>query len=723
MPRSTLSEEQLLDKEKDYIRHMKKGDIQEDDLFGLAISGGGIRSTSFALGALQALDNKNLLKKLHYMSTVSGGGYIGSCLTWFLHKIHSDKASEELDQQALSKKERGVRSTKKNDVLSYLRQHGNYLTPGNGLDTVSMLAVVLRSMFLGFVVYFPLLVAFFFGLQKGCHLLNDKLLIPHSLPSTTPSIILLALAVLFMLLFALLAIISSFCSYLGGGNTLRSYRKRICVQGVSGNIVKAVVLLTVLGVIPLLVDHLDSSILPALSSGGFTLLGALGGFFKLLSEQRPQKGPLSKLTSFIPEIAAILLIYGLLVGAYLFANFLTSPLWFLGLAVIIAIGLLANINYVAPHRMYRDRLMEMFLPNRAMVARGKWGLASTANTTTLAQLAAIPPQFSQTGYPGPYHLINCNLIQVDAKQAKYRGRGGDSFILSPLFCGSDATGWCASSVFNGGTMTLATAMAISGAAVNPHAGPAGRGPTRKWLVSFLMSFLNLRLGYWARNPARENDDSAEKQSQPAKKRKKYLQKMLRPNYLWPGLTAGLFGQGYSEKAEFIELSDGGHFENLGLYELIRRRVRTIIVTDAGADPQFNFSDLSNAVEKARVDFGVDIDFYQSKKPISDLLPGSADELSLYRDKYCLAKSGYAIAKIKYPPRAGEQRQMIGYLYYIKSTLTGGLPEDIYGYKSHNPSFPDQSTSDQFFDERQFEAYRELGYHLTKKMLKETPYLR
>ncbi len=74
--------------------------------------------------------------------------------------------------------------------------------------------------------------------------------------------------------------------------------------------------------------------------------------------------------------------------------------------------------------------------------------------------------------------------------------------------------------------------------------------------------------------------------------------------------------------------------------------------------------------------------------------------------------------IKYP-KTGNEAALEGEIYYIKSTLTGNLPEDIYGYKSDHPNFPDQSTADQFFNEVQFEAYRELGYQLTKKMFEET----
>jgi hypothetical protein len=404
-------------------------------------------------------------------------------------------------------------------------------------------------------------------------------------------------------------------------------------------------------------------------------------------------------------MAALLLIYGLLLDAYFLATYLLekeiSPWLYAILPLSLLTAYFVNLNYVSLHRMYRDRLMEMFLPDLTAVKDCKWQLAREANIKNLHSLKIEEKMAEKKKFDGPFHIINTNLIQVDAEDAKYRGRGGDSFILTPLYCGSNATGWCPTEYFNGGTMTLATAMAVSGAAASPHAGASGQGPTTTWLVSFLMSFLNISLGYWARNPRKEGTGTCSK-----------------PNYFFPGFMQGLLGQGYNENSNFIELSDGGHFENLAVYELIRRRVKTIIITDGGADLDFNFSDLANLVEKVRVDFGVEIDFSASEAPICDLLPGSGCEESLYKKKYNLAKRGYATGAIKYP-KTDNEPALTGKIYYIKSTLTGNLPEDIYGYKSGHSNFPDQTTADQFFDEAQFEAYRELGYQLTKTMLVET----
>ena len=185
----------------------------------------------------------------------------------------------------------------------------------------------------------------------------------------------------------------------------------------------------------------------------------------------------------------------------------------------------------------------------------------------------------------------------------------------------------------------------------------------------------------------------------------------------------------------IELTDGGHFENLALYELIRRRARVIIVSDGGADPKFRFEDLGNATERVRVDFGAKISFDDPEYDLRSLLPRSADEESvLHKRKYKLAKRGFAIGTIRYADNKDQAAKgdlvnpkptplTEGTLIYFKTTMIPGLPTDIYSYKSANPSFPDQSTADQFFDETQFEAYRELGYQIGKRMLAEAKALK
>jgi hypothetical protein len=227
-------------------------------------------------------------------------------------------------------------------------------------------------------------------------------------------------------------------------------------------------------------------------------------------------------------------------------------------------------------------------------------------------------------------------------------------------------------------------MATSAAAVNPNAGVSGEGATRNTIVSVMFIILNIRLGFWMTNPTKK----------PWK---------MPPNFFVPGLNGQLLGRGLKETNRNIQLSDGGHFENLGIYELIRRELSVIIVSDGGADPHFNFDDLANAAEKVRVDFGAQIEFLKEYN-LGDLLPDSAED-SLFAKKYAVARNGFAVADISYA--SGKK----GKLYYVKLTMVENLPTNVYSYKGVNPQFPHQSTADQFFDEKQFEAYRELGYKI------------
>src|SRR4051812_32857640 len=146
-------------------------------------------------------------------------------------------------------------------------------------------------------------------------------------------------------------------------------------------------------------------------------------------------------------------------------------------------------------------------------------------------------------------------------------------------------------------LTLATAMAVSGAAVNPDAASTGMGPQRNRLFAVLMGLLNIRLGYWLPNPNARSTRA-------------------HPNHFNPGFWA--FLDRLSPKSRYLEITDGGNFENLGVYELIRRKVRIIVVCDATADPNTAFADLQNLLSRAEADFLVKITF--RAPPLEGLIP-------------------------------------------------------------------------------------------------------
>jgi hypothetical protein len=152
----------------------------------------------------------------------------------------------------------------------------------------------------------------------------------------------------------------------------------------------------------------------------------------------------------------------------------------------------------------------------------------------------------------------------------------------------------------------------------------------------------------------------------------------------------LFGMANADSS-YVNLSDGGHFDNMGIYELVRRRCRYIICCDGEQDLGPNFGGIGNAIRKCRTDFGVEIDL-----PVERMR-----KLDGFSRVHC------AVGKIKYP-------EFEGYIVYLKSSLTGDEPTDILAYRSDHPDFPQQTTGDQWFDESQFESYRRLGYHVADK---------
>jgi hypothetical protein len=211
-----------------------------------------------------------------------------------------------------------------------------------------------------------------------------------------------------------------------------------------------------------------------------------------------------------------------------------------------------------------------------------------------------------------------------------------------------------------------------------------------------MGLLNFRLGYWVSNPH-------------------YWQKwrggVRNPNFLLPGLWEVLLRNRLTEKGVFLQLSDGGHFENLALYEMVRRKLRLIIVCDGGADPDFTFSDLANAMEKVRADFGALIMI--DNNDLRPLTPKRCDD----PDGVACAERSYLVATIRYADNSE------GLLIYLTTTFFKGVTADLYGYKKEHPAFPDEPTSDQFFDERQFEAYRELGFQAAWRMMQDDEVVR
>jgi hypothetical protein len=414
------------------------------------------------------------------------------------------------------------------------------------------------------------------------------------------------------------------------------------------------------------------------------LLGVAGAVYQFIAG-RDKKSTSSAFSTLRILLTSVLLVYGILLVAYSIVQAGEGhPVTLFGVEIALLViigfagvfaGFIVNANYIGIGRMYRDRLMELFMPDKEAIRDNQWRRAGNADQFDIASLR------DGDGAPQrPMHLVNCNVVMVGARQDRFRGRGGDSFVLSPLVSGSSATGWIDTPKLGDGHFTLATAVACSGAAASPHAGVAGRGITRNPLVSLLLSLTNVRLGYWIRNPR-------------ASQEPKTWHKWFPPNLLAPGIRQGLFGSGTTENAFFIELTDGGHFDNTGLYELIRRRVKIIVLSQGSQDINYSMDDLANIIQRVRVDFGVHIRFNSDTYPLDAIRPPELGKI---------VKRGWALGTIRYP---GTDKQ--GILLYLQASPIA-MNADTESYWRRNVDFPNQTTADQFFDEEQLEAYRELG---------------
>jgi hypothetical protein len=207
-----------------------------------------------------------------------------------------------------------------------------------------------------------------------------------------------------------------------------------------------------------------------------------------------------------------------------------------------------------------------------------------------------------------------------------------------------------------------------------------------------MTILNMRLGIWVANPF-------------------YSQRGFRkiPTYLFPMLTGNFLSQP-DRSSRFVELSDGGNFENLGLYELVRRKLGLIVVVDGEADSTLAFPALVSVINRVREDFRATIQL-SSLLGVDQVLASAA--ITGYPAASHFAKSTFMLGQITY------ENGKKGVLIYIKATLINNLDFTTYGYRAGSADFPHEGTEDQFFSVAQFEAYRDLGFVSGMQMIDET----
>jgi glycerophosphoryl diester phosphodiesterase len=242
---------------------------------------------------------------------------------------------------------------------------------------------------------------------------------------------------------------------------------------------------------------------------------------------------------------------------------------------------------------------------------------------------------------------------------------------------------------------LGMAMAISGAAANPNMGKATSSA-----AAFLLTAFNVRLGWWIGNTKKRD-----KATLPGPR--------LGLTYTAKELTGST-----DDDSDFVNISDGGHFDNLGVYELIRRGCRYIIACDAGQDGRFTCEDLGDLVRRCRTDFGVEIDIsverirdrHQTGWSKVHCVVGKIHYMNVPKRNW----NGRLVTYEGHPVSPGDSPgHEVGYLIYLKPSITGDEPHDVLEYGDRVKAFPHESTADQWFNESQFESYRKLGIHIAE----------
>ncbi|HSC56135.1 MAG TPA: hypothetical protein VLC51_02970, partial [Nitrospira sp.] len=367
-----------------------------------------------------------------------------------------------------------------------------------------------------------------------------------------------------------------------------------------------------------------------------------------------------------------------------------SPPWLVILAAAIfvslatALSLVININKFSLHSIYRNRLIRAYLGASRLAEyhqERRPNLFTGFDPNDNVELHQLATEHSAVRKP--FHVLNIAINLVRGENLAWQQRKAQSFTASPLFCGSWNLGYRRSGHYGTNrqlrkAITLGTALAISGAAASPnmgyHSAPA---------VTFLLAFFNVRLGWWLGNPGPAGRHTFD-QSCP--------RIAVRP------LLAETFG--LTDAANpYVYLSDGGHFENLGLYEMVLRRCHYIVVSDGSCDADRSFTDLGNAIRKIRIDLGINIEI---ETELLEFQPGSR-----------MSQAHFALGVIRYD--CVDHGAKAGLLIYLKPSLTGNEPADVTEYSNGHEEFPHEPTSDQFFDESQFESYRALGFHIAEKV--------
>ncbi len=664
----------------------------DPERIGICCSGGGIRSAAFNLGALQELQSRRELQKARYLSAVSGGSYIASAFC-MVAKTWKDKPNDEDSDPSLFDSVHGLPFAPGTPEEQYLRNHLSYLAPDTSAKVYLGLRMVAGLLINVLLIGLPVLIC---GLLIGLALNGAYDDVGDGTISIPPGILVPIVALLAAaMLVALLDVVWRPQKDLWQVAT-QAWQVRLFVLGAVGALV-------LIGVPAL-------AALAAGQSGGSAQFDAAGGAVKsawaalssiaalaaaavahvrgaVRDRQKEFANVQSRLGKFAKKvreglISAVVLLAGplLLVAVASLGVLVSVNSEDNGLALIVAtvvvlgaMWALVDLTTVSLHPFYRRRLASAFALRR---------VKDDGKVVAKERPFDEPVVLSETdvGEAWPM-LIVCAAANVSDPGATPPGRAVASFTFSPTAIGGPLTGAAPTTDYERLSLnrrrdvTLPAAVAMSGAAVSPSMGKLTYRP-----LTFLLALANIRLGVWVLNPRhisnRLLDGSGRVRHRP------------RPQYLWKEL----FGRNRLDD-KFLYVTDGGHYENLGLVELLRRGCRTIYCFDAGGGKTGQA--LGDAIALARAELNVDIDMGpEAARLVEDATTGRSGVVC-------------ATGTIRYrgpEPKANAE----GTLIYVRSSVSDASPWDLREYQVVDGLFPHHSTLDQFFDDQKFEAYRRLG---------------
>ncbi len=368
------------------------------------------------------------------------------------------------------------------------------------------------------------------------------------------------------------------------------------------------------------------------------------------------------------------------------------------------------INLASLHPLYSSRLTRAYIgatnPHRL---RSSKGLTDGDEKDHIAS-----DIYQQTDLPIACHLINLTLNETKSEnKIVERDRKGRRFIVGPEGIAVDGTaidyGWNG----NAELLSVGQLCAISGAAAS-----SGMGRRTTLGTAMALTYANVRLGYWWKK-----GDEPEV-SKPAMT-KTYLAALK--DWLWHyrwgliGTYIYLFNEmtaHYTQAHPRLYLTDGGHSENSGALALLERGCRFILVADNGQDQNFSFSDLEIFIRTARTDLGIEV--CVADPPATRAYVGRGNTkpfLNMAQNwrQAALAADGPGIALLLTAAAIDVANPDVTHIVWMKPRVFDDMPSDIATYAGENKPFPHQSTSDQFFDEAQWESYRRLGYEMARHL--------